>query len=532
MAHLTGCSIIDFNPGVGLWSSKLHDALKPRSHVLVEQDSDFYLPFLTPLLDSPGSRYHLRRWHDRQPWTPNSYVSEGLIPELEKTPTTDGRNDTLLIIANLAYGSKREVRGLIPSHLNIHTYVNHLRSQRGFHAHGSVRLLLWMPNTDKNMILPRTVLYRKKLSVEVEMVCNVEEIAGGGIDTQISSVREPFLDFRSSKRVAERMKTQNIQIPFSRQDVAQKAVYEALLNPAEDSTKGLEDSHVLPTGFIRDWHSELKQLERDFRDAKFPQTNPSPSASTDQRKPPQRMGRPRKEPREKTPEFVRLSNLKNHLALDNRVRVKVDELIQEQEAIDRLHSGILNKAFNEPERQGKLAELQQRAEGFKVQRENLTRKANTHFNINSDNRRAFMMDSPLLMWDHRTAEPLIVRKNEFCDPTQLALLDFQPLSPSPYPITSAQSVMFALIMGGLLNHPTDTIYHLNNLAPGAADAIIPHVSALHDPQRGGRYDLSEFRIRCLTPEMFYGIVQAWDNWPFKPLISEMAAGYEELQESK
>lgn len=465
----------------------------------MEQNPDFYLPFLTPLLDSSGSRYHLRSWHDKQLWRPDSYVSEGLIPELEKTTTTDGRNDTLLIIANLAYGSKQKVRGLSPSHLKIHTYINQIRSQRAFQAHGSVRLLLWMPNSGKGVILPRTVALRKRLSVDLEMVCNVEEIAGGGIDAYVfrERVRDVFLDFRSSKRVAERMKTQNIQIPFNRQDVAQKRLYEDLLNRAEDNTKGF---------VIRDWHKELNQLERDFRDGKFSRF-------------------------ENSPKYSRLIALKANFKQHKKVRANIDELIQEQEAIDRLHSGILNKAFNEPERQGKLAELQQRTEGFKVHRENLTEYANTIFNTNSDNRRAFMMDSPLLMWDRRTAEPLIVRKDEFCDPTQLVLLDFQPLSPSPYPVTSAQSVMFDLILGGLLGYPNETIYHLNNLAPNAANAIIPHVSALRDPQRGGRYDLSDFRTRCFTPEMIYGIFQAWDNWPFKPPTSEMAAEYEKIQGS-
>lgn len=519
LAHLTGCSIIDFNPGVGLWSSKLHDALKPKCHVLVEQDEDFYLPFLKPLLDSPRSRYHLRSWHDTQPWKPDRYVSEGLIPELDKATVTNGRNDSLLIIANLAYGSKQKVRGLSPSHLNIHTYINHLRSRRAFHAHGSVRLLMWMPDFEKSLILPRAVSLRKKLSIDLEMVCNVEEIAGGGIDTQIATVRETFLEIKSSKQVAKRMETQNIHIPLSRQDVAPKQISRDVPTPAEDNTTALEYSHIMTTGSRRDWHSELKKLEQDYLDGKFPRVCSSPSSSGELPK-----GRA-----EYTPEFSRLSVLKAHFKLNDRHRIRVDELIQEQDTIDRLHSGILIKALNEPDRQRKLAGLKQRAETSKAYLENQPRQVRIMFNNNIDNRRALIMDPPLLMWDRRTAEPLIVREDEFCNPTQLALLDFQPLSPSPYPVTSAQSAMFDLIMGGLLNQPNDDIYHLNSLAPGAADAIIPHVSALQDPQRGGRYDLSDFRIRCFTPEMIYGIFQAWENWPFKPPVSEMVADSKELK---
>ncbi|MCJ1467124.1 hypothetical protein MMC07_005746 [Pseudocyphellaria aurata] len=430
---------------------------------------------------------------------------------------TDGRNDSLLIIANLAYGSKQKVRGLIPSHLNIHTYINHLRSRRAFHAHGSVRLLMWMPDSEKSLILPRTVSLRKKLSIDLEMVCNVEEIAGGGLDTQIATVRETFLEIKSSKQVAKRMKTQNIHIPLSRQDVAPKQISIDVLTP-DKNTMSL-DKHVMTTGSRREWHSELKQLEQDYRDGKFPRVRSLPLSSGELPK-----GRA-----EYTPEFSRLSVLKAHFKLNNKHRIRVDELIQEQDTIDRLHSGILMKALNEPERQGRLAGLQQRAETFKNHLENQPKQVRDIFNNNSDNRRALIMDPPLLMWDRRTAEPLIVRENEFCNPTQLALLDFQPLSPSPYPVTSAQSAMFDLIMGGLLNHSNDDIYYLNSLAPGAADAIIPHVPALQDPRRGGRYDLSDFRIRCFTPEMLYGIFQAWENWPFKPPISEMVADSEELK---
>ena len=517
LADLAGCSIIDFNPGVGLWSSKLHDALKPRSHVLVEQDQNFYQPFLKPLLDAPGSRYHLRSWNDTQPWKPDSYVSEGLIPELDKASIIGGRNNSLLIIANLAFGSKRKVRGLSPSQLNIYTYIRHLRSQLAFHAHGSVRLLLWMPDSEKSTILPRTVSLRKKLSVGLEMGCHVEEIAGGSLDNQIATIRESFLEIESSKRVAERMKALNIQIPFSRQDVAKQQLYGDFLNIAENNSKVIEDSRFMTDGARRLWHIELKQLEQEYRDKKFPRLNPSPSLSKD----PSPYGR-----KERSQKYYRLAVLRAHFNHQDRVRVKADELIQIHEAIERLHCDILNKVLNEPERQRELTKLQQLSETLKVHLGDQSKTVLASFKNNTDNRRAFRNDPPLLLWDRRTAEPLAVHEEEFHNPTSLVLLDFQPLSPNPYPITSAQSATFDLVVGGLLNHLNDTIYCLDSLAPGAADAIISRVSALQDPHKGGRYDLSDFRVRCFTPEMIYEIFQAWDNWAFKPQISEMVAGSE------
>lgn len=519
LAHLTGCSIIDFNPGVGLWSTKLHDVLKPKSHVLVEQDQNFYLPFLEPLLNAPGSRYHLRSWDEKETWRPDSYIAEGLIQELEKTTTTDGRNDSLLIIANLAYGRRKRIRGLSPSHRKIHAYINHIRSQRAFQAHGSVRLLMWMPDSDKSLLLPKTVSHRKKLSIGLDMTCNVEEIAGGETDSQITILREAFLEIESSKRVAERMEKQDIQIPFGRQDLAIKQMYEDVLSPADDNDQSLKGDLLTMTGARRIWHSELKQLDQDFRDGKFSRRPPSPSPTWEP---------PKNCRKERSREFYRLCMLKGQFKLQDKIRVKVDDLFQEQEAIDRLHASVVNRALNEPERQGKLLEFQRRAKALKDRIEDLPKKFRVVFNNNTDNRRALMKDPPLLMWDRRTAEPLIVREDEFYDPTKLALLDFQPLSPHPFPITSAQSAMFDLIIEGLWNQPDNSIYGLNTLAPCAADAIIPQVPALQDTQRGGRYDLSELRIRCFTPEMMYEIFQAWDKWPFKPQISEMASMIEEL----
>lgn len=50
-----GCDLVDIYPGAGLWSSKLHDALQPRSHILLEPDEELYRPFLEPLLAKKGA---------------------------------------------------------------------------------------------------------------------------------------------------------------------------------------------------------------------------------------------------------------------------------------------------------------------------------------------------------------------------------------------------------------------------------------------------------------------------------------------
>src|ERR1700693_5894906 len=54
-----GCDIIEVNPGIGIWSEKLHNVLKPRTHILFEADHRLYQPILQPLLDAPGSTFKL-----------------------------------------------------------------------------------------------------------------------------------------------------------------------------------------------------------------------------------------------------------------------------------------------------------------------------------------------------------------------------------------------------------------------------------------------------------------------------------------
>lgn len=50
-----GCDVIEINPGPGVWSSALHEVLKPRTHVLMEPDHEFFQPMLQPLLDADSS---------------------------------------------------------------------------------------------------------------------------------------------------------------------------------------------------------------------------------------------------------------------------------------------------------------------------------------------------------------------------------------------------------------------------------------------------------------------------------------------
>lgn len=519
IARHTGCTIIDINPGVGLWSSKIHELLRPKRHLLLESE-ELYLPFLKPLLDAPGSRYHLRDWSGWLPWTTEPYLSEGLIPELDTATLSDGRNESLLLIANVGDLLRPRLRGPPTSHVRLFHYLNNIKFKQNFQTHGSVRLLLWMQDSEKRAILPRTVSHRRKLSLEAEMSCHIEEIVGGPA-SQISQRREDILDIKSSRRVAEAMAKQNLRTPFERQDEVQKIVDENLLS-ANGDQKALDESTIKIASTHRAWHTDLEQMKEDFRDGKFSEYEDqiAPAASA-KLKAGKREKSKIRTPR--TPEYLKLRELQR--VFDGQIKTyeQVNSFLRQDELIKCLESDTNDQTLDEIQRQRKVKELRRLIEVLKRSLEKVPKIVREAFWYISDNRRAFNQNPPLLMWDCRTAEPLIAREDEFYNPTSLALLDFQPRVSDPFPMSLTESSIFQVLAGALFSNGCNTIFYLNSLAPGATEAIAGKVPALRDSSRGGRQDLWELRARCFTPEMFYGITKAWGTWPFKLPLTELMA---------
>lgn len=519
LARHTGCTIIDINPGAGLWSSKIHDLLRPKRHILLESE-EIYLPFLKPLLDAPGSRYHLRDWSGWLPWTTEPYLSEGLFPELPGTKLSEGWNESLLLIANVGELLRLRPRGPPTSHVRLFHYLNNIKFKQNFQTHGSVRLLLWMQDSEKRAILPRTVSHRRKLSLEAEMSCHIEEIVGGSA-SQISQRREDILDINSSRQVAEAMAKQNIRLPFERQDEAQKLLDENLLS-AQGDQKALIETTLKIASTHRAWHTDLEQMKEDFRAGRFSefegQTTPAADAKLKDGK-----SKKSKIKATRTPEYLKLRQLQRVYDGQMKSNEQINSFLKQDELIKCLESDTNNQSLDKVQRQKKGKELRRLIGDLKRSLEKVPKIVREAFWYISDNRRAFNQHPPLLMWDCRTAEPLIAREDEFYNPTSLALLDFQPLVSDPFPMSSTESSIFQILAGALFSNPCNTIFYLNSIAPGASEAIAAEVPALRDPSRGGRQDLRELRARCFTPEMFYGITKAWEAWPFKLPLTELVS---------
>ncbi len=501
LAQHVGCTILDINPGIGLWSSKLHDFLKPRRHVLMEPKQDTFLPYLRPLLDAPNSRYVLRDWRDEHQWEPQRYIDDGLIPSPGDLEGQRRPGSPILVIANLAdqqAGTKRradlpKLRGF-HSHIKIIDMVHAERMRSAFQAYGPTRFLIWIPDAEKRALIPRTIGSRGKVAVYLESTFHAEEIAGAAPSLS-GKRREDHLDAESSKLVAIRMKEERTQIPSERQP---------------------KTIDILPVSLTaRSWHVEIAALEEGFESHKLSQFVG---------KPPGPLVPLRRGPRMKqvTPEYERYQLLQNLYKSQNKLLDRLAQILQKQEEIDRLDLAAHREGVDRAEQEHELKVIDSKSKDFKDELDLLRPKELERILFLDDDRRAFNMNPSLLSWDHRRAEPLVVQPEEFYIPKELALLDFQPLPrEKQFPVTLEQSLYFDMICTQLFGpRGQTTLKSLNQIAPGAYEALVHKCPAITDPRKGGRRDVESVRVRNLTLEMLWQLAVAWDEWLFKPGMTD------------
>lgn len=466
-----------------------------------------YQPFLQRLLDAPGSRYQLRDWPDKNIFRHDTSVEEGLLHDADGRgglpPTTKEPNNSILVIAN-TIGQRHKVLGEARSTNSAHTkaidFANAVRHQAGLYRYGQTRMLMWLSDEEKRSLLPRTVGYRGRLASLVESYFHVEEIVGFPHASDSKIKREDALDIESGKRVAKRVQEKGIKIPPHRQ------------SRPEDRRFDLSE-------VSRPWHKEVQELQEGFRAGKFSQYAERPAADSDE-------GRMRKAKNNRlyqvyTPEYQRLTRLLSVSRGQNKTLDKINRILKDQERIDKMDVDLHREDIEPSEQQEIIKALDSSIQDYKKELGTLTEKQLTTLFFLDDDRRAFAMDPPLLTWDRREAEPLLAREDEFHNPGQNALLDFQPKKTIEFPMSTEESIYFDLVSTHLHGpRGQTTLKFLKTLAPGAFEALVPQVSAIRDPRRGGRYDVDSLRVRVLTPEMLYGLAVAWDNWAFKPPIEE------------
>ena len=517
-----GCDVIDINPGIGLWSSKIHKYLRPRRHILVEPATETYKEFIQPLLKSQESRYVLADWKNRHdPWDLNRFLTEGLLPERKGLGTSKEQklnpNTSLLILANLGYnlrsfksGHRDESSPLRRSFFRILDYLESIEGSHGLHRNGRVRMLMWLLDPDKGQVVPRCVAHRRKLSVRGEDTCHIEEIVGRPFDLNAQR-RETTIDVKSSELVSKRMRDNGIAVPLSRLDSIAKRTQSGELEPCEDNASAREGNLEAP----RDWHVELKTLEDAFANHEYSQFVGGPPGI-------KKGARKTRSLVSHTPQYERLQLLQRIKRSQNNRTADTEALLKLQDEIEAEHLAIcLDNRLDREARMRKLEVLDRRIEDYHSLLRNLTPDRLRQLYLRHDDRKAWCGDSSLLMWDRRLAEPIIPRDDEILN-APMALLDFQPKLSVSNLTKSQQSYRDAIVTGLFAVPRLSIVKALESLAPGAANAVVPLAPSLRDPTRGGQRDLTQLRVRVLTPEMITEVAVAFDKWLFKPTVPELS----------
>lgn len=483
--------------------------LKPRTHLLLEPDTELYKPFLNPLLEQKDSTYKLIA-ESGILWNTYKNIEQHLAhqPLAHDDPRVEQPNNALLFIANLGYYPQKSYQGFASiTTLMIHQLLSAVRTRSIFQQYGLVRMLVWMQDKEKRVILPRVIPWRKKFAVEAEILCEkISEIAGSDELATIGR-RERSLDLDGARIVRSKMQEAGVKTPKSRMGQLER---EAAGNGDEDTRSGV----VRP--FLKDLEEmEAKYARKEFCSYHDADGSPVYIMPGDNTKVHLRNGR-------RTPEWLQLLALRYRAAHLNKAASTNDQFLTEYDSImDSLSK--LEGSQGEEADEARTA-LRARKKKWLADMEALTGNQEALVWTRLDDRRAFRQDPPILLWDRREAEPLKVNTTDFFPQHEMCLLDFEP---KPFwPLfrgqNSANYDYVDFVLAALFSHPTHSIVRaLKSLAPGADEWIIPRCPSLRDTSKGGSADLDLLSVRTLNQEMVRELMEAWMGWPFRPTKAGM-----------
>ncbi|KAI0097490.1 hypothetical protein GGR51DRAFT_540833 [Nemania sp. FL0031] len=487
-----GCDILDIYPGAGVWSSKLHEFLKPRSHVLLEPDAELYRPFLQPLLDKPGTRLVPKSgiiWRELSSILTPEYFPHQVIPE-----NPDARNDTLLVTANLAFHPKKRFLSFDSiAALVLHQFVDAIRSGTLFQRYGRVRMLIWTRTDDKLNFIPRVIQRRRRQAIDNDLLCEwIQEVCGGEAESASWFARDEAIDNASLIATVKRMQSARLFMPPGREPEGFAEAVKAVRTRAKGVVPGKK-----PPTFKRPYleaYADLQAANADDETFADDEVN------------------------------VRFMNTYRwRVSSDER---KAERLLEHTKALDKIVALYKKAGKNNITPQIEEAER----EWVEMVRE-LPNILADEFRTYRDNLHAFRQKPPLLQWDKRQYEPMAVQPSEFFPNVPCSLIDIQPRAPHPLlRQTGANSNraadMFEVILGQLMHQSTQPVGSvLDSLWPGAADYIMPRWESALDVAGGSGFlphvRCAEPLPRLLNSRQWEELLELWMEWPFRPEFYEL-----------
>ncbi|KAK6071953.1 hypothetical protein SCUP234_09442 [Seiridium cupressi] len=494
-----GCDLIDIYPGAGLWSSKLHDFLQPRSHILMEPDADLYTPFLEPLLKKKGTTLVPKSgivWKDL-----NSVLNPQYLPKQKivdrRSEQANMPNDTLLVTCNLSFHPrKRFVSFESLAMLLLHQFMDAVKTSSIFHKYGQVRMLVWTRREDKTNILPRLLQKRRRTALDGELLCDyIHEVVGWNGREYAQFARDTVIERASTVSALRKMKKAKIQVPQGRESDSLKQAMEDIKRRKLTQTPG-----EVPPMVERPFLETLQSLKA---------SEPMPGTKD----------------RKQLQEYQWRFN-SDHKRAENQL-----EYMQRHAKLSALKTAGESSDEEIRAAEKELGDMLDR----------LPLAAKSEFSTVKDNLHLWRQEEPVLHWDRRLYEPLIALPEEFYPNVACCLLDIQP-RPVHHLVrdigagSSRAGESFELILKAMWGEPKAPIDKaLESVWPGASDWIIPRCPSLRDPAQGGiNINVKEMglSVRTLNTKQWQELLEQWYQWPFRPEFQDLVARSQDYEEDE
>lgn len=480
-----GCDLLDINPGAGLWSKHLHDAVKPRNHLMVEGRAKLYEQVIA---DQMGDRNHEiieepgLNWHNL-----GNVMSEYLDPHHARIKPGDEqhvKNDLLVTVNLTGWPTQPLARFKDMNRMTIYQIMASVPNSKIFQRYGNVRFFMWMNDFNKRHVLPRSATNREAGPFEYEMSCDyIREVCGfDTMDkaTRTVTVRDEHMNIESAARALKQMEADGVVTPPGRETAYMKQI---LADPSlREPLVGVQ-----PPRIVRPYEDELANMEEE--------------APLDEGSEP--ISRRHLDLR------IRQRNSSVHSVFHHDMLLNHTRLL-EMDPSDAGYDELLRKYSHDLE---SLKHM--------VLSDYILLRDNYHLWRHQKN------GIPALHWDRRPYEPLVVDPSEFYPNVPLALLDVQPRAIDPVinqtgPGTTRSrdyaSVILKMIMSGRKTKIPLFPRMLDSVQPGLGNLAKNQVPSFWDAAQGGNRltGMAGLNGRTMASNHFEDLVRAWMQWPFRP----------------
>ncbi len=501
-----GCDLIDINPGTCLWSRHLHDVVKPRRHILVEPEREAFDEFITPLIEEDPIRYGHAETLSEVLDASNRFLSQGVI-ESRIAERRSSFNYKILMTVN----TSRPVDTSLWSGSKTGYFVNDYYTsfwglRTDIHRYGLVRVLAWVPEPDKSMLVPRTVEQRSRQTVQLEATSSVSEIAGTGWSRGSEPFDRPFnwpdLVSEAAHAVRAEETAKQIQTPNTRRGLPPWP-------PSWSLSLDLELLKGAPAAFHTSDMQEFLELDDKLK-IDDPQWRSKALHGKSM-------------PRSNTSDQKRWRGLLRQRRLDHGRYQDTAGLVGQQRNLEqRWRHQLLRNA--EHHVNGSLAQLKEEADRIKNATNKLKRPFQAIGKTAIDDFRAYDSRPQALAWNQRQYEPLLAQTKEFAPARPLSLIDITPSPDFRRRLTTEDECeIFDFVVCHLWQRKIKNDVHsaLTALLQAGVEGFVETCPALKDPVQGGWYDLTGLRLRSLPAKVYLDIALAWAKWPFRPPLRQL-----------